>query len=276
MKQRIHKVCAVLLFSFFVFLLPACAAEASAEEISMYIEERQYTFVPSPVIREGRMLVPMRGFFEVLGAEVEWCGEQRVASAYREDVEVNIPVGSTAPEMNGAELSIEVAAEIINERTFVPLRFAAECLGYEVSWHEEKQAVIVNEGDGKTNAWEKYIKEAEEKEAGEKGSDESWKVVSTQRGEASWYGSKFHGRGTASGEIFDMYAYTAAHRTLPFNTRVRVTFLQTGREVVVRINDRGPHVAGRIIDLSWAAAEAIGLRACGVGQVKLEGLEKNP
>jgi rare lipoprotein A len=78
------------------------------------------------------------------------------------------------------------------------------------------------------------------------------------RGIASWYGLEFHGRRTASGERFDMNALTAAHPTLPFGTRVRVLNPRNGRSIEVRINDRGPHVRGRIIDLSHAAARAIG------------------
>ncbi len=78
-----------------------------------------------------------------------------------------------------------------------------------------------------------------------------------EEGIASWYGPKFHGRRTASGEIFDMYKLTAAHPWLPFGTVVRVTNLENGLSVVVRINDRGPFVKGRIIDLSYAAAKKI-------------------
>jgi len=90
------------------------------------------------------------------------------------------------------------------------------------------------------------------------------------RGEASWYGGKFHGQQTASGEMYDMHEFTAAHKTLPFHTIVRVTDLRTRKSVVVRINDRGPYVDGRIIDLSKAAAKDIGLTIHGVRPVKLE------
>lgn len=89
------------------------------------------------------------------------------------------------------------------------------------------------------------------------------------KGGASWYGRKFHGRRTASGERYDMHALTAAHRTLPFGTRVRVRSLATGKEVVVRINDRGPFRRSRIIDLSQAAVAALGLRHRGVTTVEL-------
>ena len=85
---------------------------------------------------------------------------------------------------------------------------------------------------------------------------------------ASWYGHPYHGRRSASGEIYNMYAMTAAHRTLPFGTEVRVHDLQNGRDVTVRINDRGPFVEGRIIDLSYAAAQAMGMP--GLARVRLE------
>ncbi|HSV55223.1 MAG TPA: septal ring lytic transglycosylase RlpA family protein [Burkholderiaceae bacterium] len=94
------------------------------------------------------------------------------------------------------------------------------------------------------------------------------------RGTASWYGRRFHGRRTASGEIYDMNRLTAAHPSLPFGTVVRVRSLVNGREVDVRINDRGPHLAGRIIDLSRAAAEALGLGAAGLKGVVLSVLQQ--
>lgn len=90
-----------------------------------------------------------------------------------------------------------------------------------------------------------------------------------ERGGASWYGIQFHQRKTASGERFDMGALTAAHKTLPFDTRVCVRSLVNGREVLVRVNDRGPYAAGRVIDLSRAAAESIGMLGMGIKQVAL-------
>ncbi|WP_207779239.1 septal ring lytic transglycosylase RlpA family protein [Zavarzinia aquatilis] len=102
---------------------------------------------------------------------------------------------------------------------------------------------------------------------------QSEKVVQEFTGVASWYGPGFHGRRTANGEKFNQNELTAAHKTLPFNTRVRVTSVSNGRSVIVTINDRGPYVRGRMIDLSAAAAKAIGLGGRGVGKVKLEVLE---
>jgi rare lipoprotein A len=97
-----------------------------------------------------------------------------------------------------------------------------------------------------------------------------------QYGKASHYGTGdgFHGKKTASGELFDRSGLTAAHRTLPFGTLCRVTNRSNGRQVVVRINDRGPFVEGRIIDLSWAAAKRIGADRAGVVNVKVEVLKR--
>ncbi len=97
-----------------------------------------------------------------------------------------------------------------------------------------------------------------------------------QRGGASWYGPGFHGRRTASGERYDMHALTAAHRTLPFGTLVRVHSLVNGREVEVRITDRGPYSHGRIIDVSRAAAEALGMLGLGFKEVVLMVPESTP
>jgi rare lipoprotein A len=93
----------------------------------------------------------------------------------------------------------------------------------------------------------------------------------TQTGTASWYGPGYHGKKTSSGETFDQDELTAAHATLPFGTRVRVTLLSTGRSVVVRVNDRIPR-RDRVIDVSRGAARAIGLIAPGTGRVRLEAL----
>ncbi|CAA6809766.1 MAG: Rare lipoprotein A precursor [uncultured Sulfurovum sp.] len=89
-------------------------------------------------------------------------------------------------------------------------------------------------------------------------------------GNGSWYGEKYHGRQTASGEQYNMYAYTAAHKTLAFGTVVKVTNLKNNRSVIVRINDRGPFVRGRIIDLSYMAAKELDYINDGVTKLKLE------
>jgi len=94
-----------------------------------------------------------------------------------------------------------------------------------------------------------------------------------ERGIASWYGTKFHGRRTSSGEPYDMYAMTAAHKTLPLPTYVRVTNLRNGRSVVVRVNDRGPFVKDRVIDLSYAAAIKLGVSQTGTAPVEVRAID---
>ena len=91
-----------------------------------------------------------------------------------------------------------------------------------------------------------------------------------ESGIASWYGGRWHGRKTANGERYDQNSMTAAHKRLPFGTKVRVTNLKTGKSCVVRINNRGPYVRGRVIDLSVAAAKKIGSHSGGLSRVKLE------
>lgn len=92
-------------------------------------------------------------------------------------------------------------------------------------------------------------------------------------GTASWYGTKFHGQATANGEAYDLYGMTAAHKTLPLPSYVRVTNLDNGRSVVLRVNDRGPFYSDRIIDLSFAAAKKLGYAESGTARVKVEGID---
>ncbi len=93
-----------------------------------------------------------------------------------------------------------------------------------------------------------------------------------ERGFASWYGEAFHGRSTANGETYDMYALSAAHKTLPIPTWVEVTRLDTGERIIVRVNDRGPFVDGRIIDLSYAAAQELDMIEAGTARVEVRAL----
>jgi rare lipoprotein A len=97
-------------------------------------------------------------------------------------------------------------------------------------------------------------------------SERGWQQVGT----ASWYGKDFHGKPTASGEIYNMYGYSAAHKTLPLGTRVRVTNLKNGRRIIVPINDRGPFVGRRIIDMSYGAARHLGMVKEGLAKVHVE------
>ncbi len=99
---------------------------------------------------------------------------------------------------------------------------------------------------------------------------------SNEKGLASWYGNKFHGRKTASGKKFNMYELSVAHPSLPFNSWVKITLVETGQSVFAQVTDRGPYVKGRIIDLSKATAQAIGLLPKGVGEVEIQALPSKP
>src|ERR1700712_561068 len=92
-------------------------------------------------------------------------------------------------------------------------------------------------------------------------------------GTASWYGTKFHGQNTANGEVYDLYGMSAAHKTLPLPSYVRVTNLDNNKSVVLRVNDRGPFYSDRIIDLSYAAAKKLGYAEIGTARVKVEGID---
>ena len=92
-------------------------------------------------------------------------------------------------------------------------------------------------------------------------------------GPASWYGTKFHGQATANGETYDLYGMTAAHKTLPLPSYVRVTNLENGKSAILRVNDRGPFYSDRIIDLSFAAAKKLGYAESGTARVKVEGID---
>lgn len=133
-----------------------------------------------------------------------------------------------------------------------------------------------DEGEGpaiKTRSVEDGSSELDELEAIEKKNLEVGKEGTSVEGKASYYGKKFDGKKTASGEVFDMNKMTAAHRTYPFGTVVRVTNLANQKSVEVLINDRGPFVEGRIIDLSYAAAKELDMIKSGTADVKVETLK---
>ena len=104
-----------------------------------------------------------------------------------------------------------------------------------------------------------------------KKSDKSFKK--TYYGVSSWYGKDFHGKLTANGEVYDMYGITAAHKKLPLNTVARVTNIDNGKSIILRINDRGPFVKGRILDCSMGAAKKLGFHHAGTANVKIEIIE---
>jgi len=108
------------------------------------------------------------------------------------------------------------------------------------------------------------------------GFQKSGKGTIRTKGIASWYGEKFHGRRTANGEIYNMFGLTAAHRTLPFGTRLEVVNLANGKSVTVRVNDRGPFIRGRFLDLSYGAAKRLGKVQSGISRVSIRSINRPP
>ncbi len=206
----------------------------------------------------SRIYVPLRFAVTALGGEIAW--EAKENTAY-----ISMPLLGTASgekdgaapaingrlELNSASLPDLLALDVLNEAAAADLIAYREANGPFRSFAELSSLPFLAGG-----LFERLVPHLQ--------------IVYYEAGIACWYGAKFHGRMTSSGEPYDKNLHTAAHRTLPFGTRVKVTFPQTGRSVWVRINDRGPHVAGRIIDLSRAAADAIGLTPYGLGYVELE------
>lgn len=233
------------------------------DNIRVVINGEENYFNPSPIVDNGYTLVPMRSFFEALGITVAWEAQTQTAVGTRDNTEIRIMIGSNVAKVNGLETLISMPARIIGGATFIPLRFVAGALGAEVGWDHAVRTITIDTVAGGSMEMDDFP---------------SLEVIKTQTGIASWYGGQFAGRRTASGEVFNPSDFTAAHRELPFGTRVKVTLLKTGRSIIVRVNDRGPSAKyhpERIIDLSQAAAEAIGLRAHGIGEILLEVLRQD-
>ncbi|HHT47275.1 MAG TPA: septal ring lytic transglycosylase RlpA family protein [Firmicutes bacterium] len=214
------------------------------------------------VIVDGRVYIPLRFAAESLGGRVSWDadngrviiqtykrvyesrGEPRNNSegTYIEKIDINTADAKRLEGIDG--VSPEIAEEILAYRN---------AHGFYSSFEEISSLPSIND------ALYKKLRE-------------SVFIIYKEKGQGCYYGDEFHGSRTSSGEVYDRNLYTAAHRTLPFGTKVKVSFPKTGRSVWVRINDRGPHVSGRIIDISRSAANAIGLTPYGIGQLELEAI----
>jgi len=269
MNTKLIKI--IVLFFIFTFLIPAFSLNSDYKKIdnlNFIIDFEFKEFEKSPANIDGRILLPMREFFETIGATVEWNDELKEINAFYEENKVFLKIGSKDSIVNGIFKELDVAPTLIEDTTYIPLRFAAESLGYEIIWNEEFKTIYAF-----SDYEEADLTELKETPSGHGVIPDDTKIIDTFSGIGSWYGGKFHGRNTTSGEVFDQYALTGAHRTLPFGTFVRVTHTYNNQSVVIRINDRGPFVAGRVIDLSMAAADIIGLKSRGLGEVYVEVLE---
>ncbi len=266
------KILQIIILTCFIFTLSFSAHALDSynkmDNLDFIIDFEFKEFPKNPVNTQGRILLPMRDFFETIGATVEWNEELKEIYASYEDNKIFLKIGSKDSIVNGNYQPLDVSPTLIDNTTYVPIRFAAEALGYEIIWNEDFRTIYAF-----SNYEELDTPKIIETSSVNNGIPSDTRIVDSFSGIGSWYGGKFHGRKTSSGEVFDQNAFTGAHRTLPFGTFVRVTHNYTNESVVIRINDRGPHVAGRVVDLSMAAAESIGLRSRGLGEVYVEVLE---
>ena len=254
-----RKIFITLLLIITTIIVSASSISANNTNVLVYNHNQILNF--PAVITHGHTLVPARSLFETVGAVVQWEPETQTVMIIHDGSEINITIDCVNPTVNGTASTLDVPAQIINGNTFIPLRFIGDKLGYYTDWDKETRTAFISKSTEELT----YLK----------ASDKNTRVLYTEIGIASWYGGgEALSRYTASGEVFNTNKLTAAHRELPFGTYVNVTFLQTGKSTIVRINDRGPNKKvhpDRIIDLSRAAAKEIGLT--GIGEVKIEVLK---
>ena len=258
--------------------VPAWGTEnGDAERLKIQIGGFSQTSSDAVERIDGVEYLPLREILECFGMQIAWANEAdqtiSVTTSAQEKYELII-----SPETQ--EVLLENRAhkyKLIDEVVYLPLEFYLDIFNCSIGYDPVSHLLLIDESappaDTTAAEWKSYRKlrnipvyQKTEKQV---------KVAETtytyyQEGYASWYGSAFQNRRTASGEAFDCNKLTAAHRTLPFGTKVRVTALHNGQPVIVTINDRGPHINNRVIDLSQAAAREIGLESKGVGLVKIE------
>jgi hypothetical protein len=260
------KLSLLILLCIFIFTSPIIYASESNlddtvfEDFRVTIDGQVFKFVQPAIYENEELYLPMRSFLSIFGAKLTWDEQETAATILADDKEYLLDIDLENSSLELTENKV-LNVKIVDSQIYIPLSCIKSILNYDFTWDNENELLRATKiADSQTIFGN--LPECPE-----------FKVVDTFTGTASWYGGKFHGRKTNSGEIFDENALTAAHKTLPFNTYIRVTFLKTNESTIVRINDRGPHVASRILDLSKGAAEEIGLKPHGLGEVKVEVLE---
>ena len=224
----------------------------------------QNTAVVEPAgqqVAQSSNLIPLRGALTAVGVDVDWVDNNGVGT-----VVLNYGGRTLQAVVDSANGVLKVlgnsyAYDNIKGSLYVEFDFYAAIF--------ENAAVSINQYNGiNLTALDANQLITLKQEAVPVAPQENYTYY--ESGQATWYGSGAQGNYTASGEVFNMYDYTAAHKYLPFGTKVRVTDVNSGKSVIVRINDRGPFGAGRVIDLSYQAASALGIVSQGVANVKLE------
>ena len=212
-------------------------------------------------VAQSSQLIPLRGALTAVGVDVEWVNNNGTGT-----IVLNYGGHTLQAVVDSANGVVKVlgnsyAYDNINGTLYVGFDFYAAIF--------ENAAVSVNQYNGiNLTALDANQLITLKQEAVPVAPQENYTYY--ESGQATWYGSGAQGNYTASGEVFNMYDYTAAHKYLPFGTKVRVTDVNSGKSVIVRINDRGPFGAGRVIDLSYQAASSLGIVSQGVANVKLE------
>lgn len=292
---------AFLTFSLFVLAMPAYASnaedQASADAKAISITENFVTVqygaktvtCENEIIKDGDItFLPLREVLEIYGASLSWAvGEAEtkvIITAGKERFQLVVDLDKQiAYGLDGKEYMLRHVDSVL----YLPIHFFVQLVNCESSWDGENYVLTLHENKKKKGAqiidtsksdvvyhWVMNLPAYEKttavtsRSSGLRASISNGEVY--ESGVASYYGGRFHGRKTASGERYDKNALTAAHKTLPFGTIVRVTAEWNQKSVDVRINDRGPYSQGRVIDLSTAAAAELGMLSKGIGYVTLE------
>ena len=270
----IKKLCviAILILSLFTMNMPARAAETTSQ-LTVQLGNYSQTIQDGMVATEKEPYLPLREMIVLCGAQIAWANEAEpkaiITTAPLKYQLVQDAATQTVLTDDGAYEYL-----LIDGSMYLPLRFFEHILNYRLVYENGKLVIDMSQPPSNMakEEWKSYrvINHLPNYVI-----TESVTYVFYEEGVATWYGDRFEGRRTSSGERFDSDGYTAAHRTLPFGTRLRVTALWNGASVEVTVNDRGPYHGDRILDLSQAAAREIGLESKGVGTVKVEIVETN-
>ncbi len=294
-----------LTLSLLLLALPVCAATEgepvsvkdtgafyNAEETELTIEYKKQTVkCENAAIKSGDVTyLPLREVLAAYGANVSWAvGEAEdkvIVTAEKDRYQMVVDLDKClAYGLDNKAYALKHEGNVL----YLPVHFYTDLMNCGLVWNRDKCLLTLNDKEKKKESMifnpknggisyqkvmnlPKYVKTAAP--AVSRSAGISSRAVTTggvyEQGVASYYGAKFHGRRTSSGEAYNKDAYTAAHKTLPFGTVVRVTGLWNNKSVDVKINDRGPFSHGRVIDISTAAAREIGMISKGVGNVSLE------
>lgn len=215
--------------------------------------------------------LPVRDVLLSYGIQVEWVNNEAYSKLVLKDgvgtYQVKVDLKNKRANCGKAEFNIKEK----DGRICLPAQFYSLIIGNaQVSWSDSDKVLTVVPKDVNGTFTVQNVSAYVEEPKAEVLNNVNDTFEFYENGQATWYGAALHGNLTASGEPFNMYDNTAAHKTLPFGTRVKVTNMQNGKSVVVRITDRGPFAPGRVIDLSMAAAQQIDMISSGVVPAKLE------